>query len=81
MENTKYDKAYDNYKIAVQFSSNPYDRNIVSVKEHKTIKGLGEFKIGDDFTKEQFIEKMKTDSQFCETWKVKELLPISKDEL
>jgi thymidylate synthase len=60
--------AYKNYKKHVIFSSNPYDRNIISSKPLEGVEGMGEFKIGDDFTKEQFIEKIKTDSDFSYKW-------------
>lgn len=60
--------AYKNYKKHVIFSSNPYDRNIISSKPLEGVEGMGEFKIGDDFTKEQFIEKIKTDERFSKTW-------------
>lgn len=58
---------YKNYKSKVGFSSRPYDRNIISQKP-STTGGFSEFVIGDDFTKEEFIEKIKTDEEFCKRW-------------
>ena len=60
--------AYKRYKERVKFSSNPYDRHIISSQPSKEWEGMGEFKIGDDFTKEEFIEKIKTDESFAKKW-------------
>ena len=60
--------AYKHYKNGVMFSSNPYDRNILSCKPAEGIEGMGSFEIGDDFTREEFIEKIKTDDEFAKKW-------------
>ena len=64
--------AYKNYLSKVSFSSNPYDRNILSSEqmeiEGKIIDGFGSFKIGDNFTKSQFIDKIKNDELFAKRW-------------
>ena len=60
--------AYKNYKKHVMFSSNPYDRHIISSEPVDGVEGMGAFKIGDDFTKEEFIEKIKTDKDFSNKW-------------
>jgi thymidylate synthase len=60
--------AYKRYKERVKFSSNPYDRHIISSQPSKEWEGMGKFKIGDDFTKEEFIEKIKTDESFAKRW-------------
>ncbi len=57
--------AYKSYLKNVITSSNPYDRNIISMD---VVDGIGSFKIGDPFSKEEFIEKIKTDSRFAKTW-------------
>lgn len=60
--------AYRNYKEHVSFSSNPYDRNIISSKPNEDWKRVSEFEIGEPFSQEEFLEKLKTDDSFAEKW-------------
>ena len=57
---------YKYYKEHVKFSSNAYDRKIISVAPIDDL--MSNFKIGDDFTKDEFIEKIKTDDNFAKRW-------------
>lgn len=59
--------AYKYYKSTVKFSSNPHDRHIISQKE-SVIPGVNEFEIGNEFTKEEFIDKIKNDDNFALRW-------------
>ncbi len=52
---------YKHYIKSVEVSSNPHDRNIISQNGNAFI-------IGDPFTKEEFINKIKTDSEFSKKW-------------
>jgi thymidylate synthase len=64
--------AYKNYQNKVKFSSNPYDFKIKdsgSLKLNgKEVEGWGQFQIDDEFSKEEFIEKIKTDDEFAKKW-------------
>ena len=64
----KLDKDYENYKSHVFFSSNPFDRHILSMRDNKEWKGIGEYIIGADFTYEEFVEKIKIDESFANRW-------------
>lgn len=63
-----YDKMYEHYKESVGFSSNPHDRHVLSVEPAEEWPGMGNFQIGDNFTREEFEEKMKTDEDFRQRW-------------
>lgn len=52
---------YKHYIKSVGISSNPHDRNVISQNGNTFI-------IGDPFTKEEFINKIKTDSEFSKKW-------------
>ena len=58
--------SYKDYKNRVKFSSNAYDRHYKLVNTNEN--GIGEFEIGDDFSREEFIEKIKTDDKFAKDW-------------
>ena len=62
----KIDLDYDNYIKYVKFSSDAYDRHIISVEPSES--GFGIFKIGEPFTKEEFIEKIKINEHFRNKW-------------
>lgn len=52
---------YQNYLNKVVVSSIPQDRNFEIVSEQ-------EYKIGDPFTKDQFIKRLLSDDEFCSRW-------------
>jgi thymidylate synthase len=64
--------AYKKYLDSAMFSSNPYDFKIKSSEPLEVsgtkIEGWGDFKIDGFFSKEEFIEKIKTDNVFAEKW-------------
>ena len=64
--------AYNNYLKRVKFSSNPYDFKIKNIDplelEGKVVEGWGQFQIDGEFTKEEFINKIKTDDEFAKKW-------------
>jgi thymidylate synthase len=64
--------AYKNYQNKVKFSSNPYDFKIKDSKSlklnGKEVEGWGQFQIEGEFSKEEFINKIKTDDEFAKKW-------------
>lgn len=60
--------AYKKYESSVGLSSNPHDYKIDSVSSVEGMEGMGAFKIRGPFTKEEFIEKIKTDDRFAKKW-------------
>lgn len=65
---TDIDKLYENYVQKVIFSSNAYDFNIISVKQSDINPVMGEFKIGDIFSREQFGELIENNEYFKKRW-------------
>ena len=60
--------SYNHYLRLVDISSNPYDRNILSSEPIDEVTGFSSFKIGENFSKEEFINKIKTDDAFSKRW-------------
>ena len=60
--------AFKKYKSSVMISSNPHDRHILSSKPSESVEGMAEFKIGEDFNEEEFIEMIKNDEGFASRW-------------
>lgn len=63
----KIDLDYKYYIERVMFSSNPHDRHILSIKQ-SDVSCFDQFKIGKPFSKEEFIEKTKTNEFFANRW-------------
>ena len=56
---------WDNYKNSVGFSSNPYDRKF-EIIEYK--KGFSDFKIGDNYSFDEFFKMLEIDNNFKKRW-------------
>ena len=56
---------WDNYKSKVDFSSNPYDRNFEIIESKK---GFSDFKIGSNYSFDEFFKMLKIDNNFKKRW-------------